>query len=376
MWKDFFEFTKKERQGIIALFVILILVMGIYWILPFIEPDYKIKPKDSAQVAEWQKAIMENMQQAGDGYESSGNYYEKLYDTLEMFAFDPNSITKSQWFAIGLNKGQVKTILNYRQNGGRFFTPEDVLKMYTIDSAQYAYLKPWIRIKKSVQEKQTDVKNNRDTFIKKEVFQPETLFTFNPNSISIKEWQKLGVKKSTAQTIHKYLEAGARFDSAQELASIYSLSDTAFKSLMPYVDIPEPAPGPKIELNTATRKDLEALYGIGPYFAKMIIKYRNLLGGYYHKSQLLEVYNFKEKTYHAISGKVKADTTKIKKIALHKADYKELIRHPYINKLQTQEILGLIKKDNLKSIEILRDKKIFSDTIFTKVQHYLLMKGR
>ncbi len=42
------------------------------------------------------------------------------------------------------------------------------------------------------------------------------------------------------------------------------------------------------------------LRGIGNYYAKSIVKYRDELGGFVSSSQLLEIYNFRKETYESI----------------------------------------------------------------------------
>ena len=48
-----------------------------------------------------------------------------------------------------------------------------------------------------------------------------------------------------------------------------------YARLEPYIEIP------KLELNTADSTALVALRGIGPYYARKILAYRDRLGGFY-----------------------------------------------------------------------------------------------
>ncbi len=85
-----------------------------------------------------------------------------------------------------------------------------------------------------------------------------------------------------------------------------------------------------IELNAADSLDLQQLRGIGPSFARRIVKYRLLLGGYANKEQLLEVYGMDSARYNLIADNLTLDTALILKIALDSATIKDLMRHPYI----------------------------------------------
>jgi DNA uptake protein ComE-like DNA-binding protein len=112
-------------------------------------------------------------------------------------------------------------------------------------------------------------------------------------------------------------------------------------------EIPEEIPVEKtepipilIELNSADSLDLLQLAGIGPVIASRILKYRNLLGGFYGKQQLLEVYGFPEETYHAISENLTIDSLQVKQLRINFSGYAELIRHPYFEKRNVEAILN------------------------------------
>ncbi|NLB26346.1 MAG: helix-hairpin-helix domain-containing protein, partial [Bacteroidales bacterium] len=92
------------------------------------------------------------------------------------------------------------------------------------------------------------------------------------------------------------------------------------------------------ELNSADSAQLVRLKGIGPVFASRIIKYRNLLGGFYSDYQLLEIYNFPEETFIEIRRYINVDTTVIKKIRINYADFSDLLRHPYLEKADVEKI--------------------------------------
>lgn len=94
-----------------------------------------------------------------------------------------------------------------------------------------------------------------------------------------------------------------------------------------------------IELNTADTTQLKTLRGIGSGYAKMIVNYRNKLGGFYSKQQLLEVYHFPLQTYQAIESQLQVDTTLITKIPINTAGIDALKRHPYIRYFQAVSLV-------------------------------------
>jgi DNA uptake protein ComE-like DNA-binding protein len=94
-----------------------------------------------------------------------------------------------------------------------------------------------------------------------------------------------------------------------------------------------------VELNQCDSAALDRLPGIGPVLSARIIKYRNLLGGYADKRQLLEVYGLPAETFELVSSRVTADTTLLIKININSCDYRELVRHPYLSPGEVSSIL-------------------------------------
>jgi competence ComEA-like helix-hairpin-helix protein len=94
-----------------------------------------------------------------------------------------------------------------------------------------------------------------------------------------------------------------------------------------------------VELNSADTTRLKQLRGIGSGYAKMIVSYREKLGGFYKAEQLLEVYKFPDETYQKIKNQLQVDTTLIRKIKVNTATVKELKAHPYISYYQALSIV-------------------------------------
>ena len=94
-----------------------------------------------------------------------------------------------------------------------------------------------------------------------------------------------------------------------------------------------------VELNSADTTRLKQLRGIGSGYAKMIVSYREILGGFYKAEQLLEVYKFPDETYQKIKNQLQVDTTLIRKIKVNTATVKELKAHPYISYYQALSIV-------------------------------------
>ena len=95
-----------------------------------------------------------------------------------------------------------------------------------------------------------------------------------------------------------------------------------------------------INLNSADTTDLKSLPGIGSFFAKNIVDYRNKLGGFIEKEQLLEVYAFDTTRMANIENLIVIDTIELRKVNINTDDFKTILRHPYIEYEDVKKIVN------------------------------------
>jgi DNA uptake protein ComE-like DNA-binding protein len=132
---------------------------------------------------------------------------------------------------------------------------------------------------------------------------------------------------------------------------------------------------PVVELNSADTLDLQQLKGIGPSFAKRIVKYRDMLGGYYSKSQLLEVYGMDSARYEGFKNFVFVNPDSVKKIDINSATIKQLIKHPYIEFYTAKSIVNYrTKLGKYSEVTQLKDSSLVYDELYRKIAPYLIAK--
>ena len=130
--------------------------------------------------------------------------------------------------------------------------------------------------------------------------------------------------------------------------------------------------GTIVELNAADTTILKKVPGIGSTFARRIVKYRELLGGFYSVSQLCEVYGIDEERYDAMKSWFSVDLSTICKVFVNQVPVKSLYKHPYINKQQARIIEQLRKqKGKLSGWENLQLLEEFTETDKERLMPYL-----
>ena len=130
-----------------------------------------------------------------------------------------------------------------------------------------------------------------------------------------------------------------------------------------------------IELNHADTFELQRLRGIGSSFAKRIVFYRDRLGGFIDKSQLMEVFGMDTARYNGIRANLTVNTDSIHKIHINFVTFKDLMKHPYFPFAITKSII-LYRKDHkvFKNIGELRNIQGINDSIFGKMKSYVTVE--
>ena len=129
--------------------------------------------------------------------------------------------------------------------------------------------------------------------------------------------------------------------------------------------------GTIVELNQADTLTLKKIPGIGSTFARRIVGYRELLGGFYTVEQLAEVYGIDEERYNSLSPWFKVDTTRIRPLPVNQLSYKELLRHPYLNSSQVRQLDRLRQKAPLQSWNDFILLEEFSTVDYQRLRPYL-----
>lgn len=168
-------------------------------------------------------------------------------------------------------------------------------------------------------------------------------FRFDPNTVSVEDLCRLGFTPKQAQSIDNYRNKGGRFRRKTDFAKSFVVSDSVYSLLEPYIDIP------LIDLNLADSATLDALPGIGGWYAIKIIEYRERLGGYSYKEQLMDISRFDQEKFNALEDLISVSREHQTPYQLWTLPADSLMRHPYIGNYETACAIVLYRENTPKS---------------------------
>lgn len=219
------------------------------------------------------------------------------------------------------------------------------------------------------------------------------LFYFDPNSLPIAGWVKLGISERTAASIQKYTSKGGRFYRAEDIGKIWGLHPDQVERLLPFVRIEKP-PGkvyePRdnrrpyqkqewqartfapVDVNLADTAAFIVLPGIGSRLAQRIINFRTRLGGFYEIGQIGETYALPDSTFGKIKKYLILGSTAVKQLNINTATKDALKAHPYIRYNYANAIVEYREQHGkFESVSDLKRISIVTDEFFNKVLPYL-----
>lgn len=126
-----------------------------------------------------------------------------------------------------------------------------------------------------------------------------------------------------------------------------------------------------IDMNRADSSQFARLPGIGAVLSKRIVKYRDLLGGFYDIRQLLEVYGIDSHLYRRCLPFLRTDTLNLAKLDPNNDSFSRFLRHPYLEVADVERLFRFRRQHGfIGSLYDIRHH-IWGDSLFGVMRPYI-----
>ena len=249
--RKWFTFSKGERVAIITILAAILILILACLFRPSRKSlsDVSLHNLDSLLALRQAAIEMQQQQQA-----------ERPQEVAELhpFPFNPNTLTEEEWKQMGLTDRQIRNIMNYKAKGGKFYSKNDLGKLYTISEEDFAQLEPFIVLPevsrvasgKSTSKKQEELTGEEPKPTKKAI----PIVDLNTvDSTTLVELPQIG--GYMASRIIEFREKLGGFVNMEQLRDVKGMDSTRFATIQPYIIIGE-VEIQKVDVNRADFKTL------------------------------------------------------------------------------------------------------------------------
>jgi len=224
--------------------------------------------------------------------------------------------------------------------------------------------------------------------------QAADLTPFNPNEFSLEMGEMIGLSERQSESILKYINKGGQFKIKEDFKKMYVISAEKYDELKEYIQLPDeyrsnyeekewekeeaafekkPKAIITANLNEADSADLVKVSGIGPFYAKSIVKYRDELGGFVNKRQLLELYGMDEERYLKLASVLLLDNPEpYRMINVNTISIEELKNHPYFDWNLSRYLVNYRENHGkFRSVEDLKELRLIDTVLYRKIAPYI-----
>lgn len=226
MWRDYFVFSKSDRRALIVLLAIILVL------------TFLLSRKHSQPHGDVTTAIVADP-------DSTASAAEAIFDPV---SFNPNTADSATLRAVGLTPFVASNIVKYRKAGGHFRKPDDLRRIYGMDDEMFERMKPYIYIPAEEPPRRPSYPKGERQH---EAYPKPDSMLLTAGGATL-ERQESPYKEYMENKLHE---------------------------------------GQFIDLNRADSADLVRIPGIGPYYARRIVNLRKQLGGYVSVAQLADIEN-------------------------------------------------------------------------------------
>jgi DNA uptake protein ComE-like DNA-binding protein len=274
--RTFFNYTREQRTGIFALFVIIILLQMIYFFA-----DVSFETKEYPDKQKWL-----SIQSKVDSMKVDKN--RKL---PKMYLFNPNFITDYKGYKLGMSVKEIDRLLAFRKQNKYVNSPKEFQNVTKISDsllnvmAPYFKFPDWVNNKKEFKEFK---KYPNQAFAKK-----EKIVLIDINQASKEDLIKIyGIGEAISLRILKQKESLGGFVSMEQMKDVWGLSPEVIENLNIHFKVSVLPNFKKIDINNASLKELSQFYYFRYALAKEIVTYRSMRGNINNIEDLTKIKGF------------------------------------------------------------------------------------
>ncbi|TBX65988.1 helix-hairpin-helix domain-containing protein [Flavobacterium silvisoli] len=254
------QYTKSQRLGLVLLFVLILILQGVYFFV-----DFKTETNSNKAAATW----------LAEQKEIDSLKVQSRSVTPVIYPFNPNYITDFKGYKLGMSTAEIDRLLAYRKQNKFVNSAAEFQTVTGVSDSLLKTLSPFFKFPDWV----THRKTYPAAFVQAHASKNEKTIVLDINKATKEELMKLyGIGDKISDRILEQREKLGSFVSMEQLQDVWGLSPEVLEQLNRRFAVQSTPQLKKININTASVKELSQ----SPFFryalAKELVIYRTMHG--------------------------------------------------------------------------------------------------
>lgn len=272
-FKSHFKFNKQERSGI---FFLLVIIFGLQLI-------YMLFKNEMVYTSEASFGLDTEVQKLLDSIREQS----KVEESPKIYPFNPNFITDYKGYTLGLSNEEIDRLHVFRSENRWVNSTKEFQKVTLISDSLLKILAPYFNFPEWKNRTKIKEKERKQKSVLTEVRYKDLN---QANSEELKLIYGIGDKLSAR--IVKFRNRLGGFMVNEQLYDVYGLQEEVVLRILEEFRVKEQPIIKRININTATREEMEQLIYINQNLAIQIVNYRDSVGIIQSFNELLKIEDF------------------------------------------------------------------------------------
>ncbi|MFB0938323.1 MAG: helix-hairpin-helix domain-containing protein, partial [Urechidicola sp.] len=285
-----FWYNKSQRNGVFFLLFFILILQGVYFFVDFSSSEETNLP--SEEITLFQNQI------------DSLKLIEIENRKPKIYPFNPSFITDYKGYQLGMTTQEIDRLLSHRESGKYINSARQFQVVTKVSDSLLAVISPYFKFPDWIsRKKNTSLNYNKPK--EEEIFTGEKQDLNIVTAIQLKEIKGIGDKLS--ERIIKYRTSMKGFMNDEQLEQVYGLKpEVIAKVLQRYTVLSQPTIE-KVNVNTATFKEVLHLPYIDYELTKKIFQYRDEVAEIQNLEELKNIEDFPIENFDKIALYLKAE---------------------------------------------------------------------
>jgi len=273
--KTYFQYTASQRAGI---FLLLTLIIGFQFLYFFVDFTSIETDKNDTEKQQW-LSLQTEIDAAKQATE---------LDSPKMYPFNPNFITDFKGYKLGMSTQEIDRLLAFRKTNKYVNSAHEFQSVTKVSDSLLHIISPYFKFPDWVNNKKEFKSYSKQNFQKK-----ESLVVLDINQATQDDLKKVyGIGDGLSERILNEREKLGAFVSMEQMNDVWGLSPEVIEKLNQHFKVKTVPNIKKININTATIKELMQFSYFKYPLAKSIITYRSMNGGIKNGEDLPKIKGF------------------------------------------------------------------------------------